>query len=222
MKLTHSIIKKHRGPKRSILLLKALANITTIDEFCDSIEANRFEYTNYDSDPDASPNLWAGDLLELLMEAWFQYSNTINAFHVSKPNEIPHPIVIRDYQIVDRDSGTDEEDHGVDAYATTDVPGGITIQIKYRQRRNNLTRNNLATFMIESMNPRYKAESGRRLVITTGEGEGGMGRGIVSNITKFWGFDNIYYVNRFILSEHMDGTSFWDQFYQAVSQALTR
>jgi hypothetical protein len=113
MHLKHSILKKHRGPKRSGLLLATLTGIATIDEFCDRIEENRYEYTSYDSDPSKSPNLWVGDVFELLMEGWFQRSNTINAFHVNKPNEIPHPIMVNDYCIVDRDGGTDEEDHGV-------------------------------------------------------------------------------------------------------------
>ena len=220
MKLTHSIIKKHRGPKRSKLLLSTLCDVKSIESFCKNIDANRTIYSNYESTPEQSSNCWAGDMMELLMEAWFQYSNTINTFHVAKPNEIPRPIVINNYRIIDRDGNVDEEDHGVDAYADTDTEGGITIQHKFRQRRNNLTRNQLATFIIESMNPKYNAENGRRLVITTGEGTGGMGKGIISNITKFFGFDDIYYVNRFLLSEHMDGTTFWDDFYSYMEHLL--
>lgn len=223
MELTHSMIKKHRGKRGRAVLLQAISEVNSIDSFCNKIEEFRKDGTfvpSYHSCVESAPNLWAGDMLEVLMEAWFQYSNTINTFHVAKPNEVWHPMLVRNYRIVDRDGDTTEEDHGVDAYADTDVEDGLTIQIKYRQKRNNLTRNQLATFIIESQNPRYNASNGRRLVITTGEGEGGMGKGIISNITKYYGFDNIHYVNRSLLRDHMDGTSFWNEFRDAVESAL--
>ena len=218
MKLTHSIIKKHRGPSGSKLLLATFEDVTTINGLCNQIEKYRDAYTNYDTDPEKSRNLWAGDVLELVMEAWFQYSNGIDAYNTGKPGMIAQPIGIKNYAIIDRDAGNGEEDHGVDAMAETSVEGGITIQIKYRKSRDNLSRNDLATYMWESQNPRYNAPTGRRLVITTADGSGGGGRGLREDIKKYWGFDNIYYVNRFLLSRHMDGTTFWAELYAALKE----
>ena len=69
MKLTHSIIKKHRGEDGSKILLSTFENVTTVNELCKRIEKHRDDHFTYDSDPEKARNLWAGDVLELVMEA---------------------------------------------------------------------------------------------------------------------------------------------------------